>query len=84
MIRKTITPKDKIVNLSFEIPKNYIGKSLKVSIDFDNEIDQIEHDLSKEDFVKWVESAEKSPTISLEKFNERWEEKKLKIQNNIR
>lgn len=84
MIHKTITPKDKIVNLSFEIPKNYIGKSLKVSIDFDNEIDQITHDLSKEDFVKWVENAEKSPTMSLEKFNEKWEEKKLKIQNNIR
>ncbi|MBS7255052.1 hypothetical protein [Flavobacterium branchiicola] len=83
MIQKTITPKDKIVNLSIEIPKKYIGKSLKVSIDFNNEVDQIKHDLSKEDFVKWVENAEKSPTMSLEKFNEKWEEKKLKIQNNI-
>ncbi|MFD2942525.1 hypothetical protein [Flavobacterium notoginsengisoli] len=84
MIQKTITPKDKIVNLSFEIPKNYVGKSLKVSIDFENEVDQIESDLSKEDFVKWIENAEKSKTMSLEKFNEKWEEKKLKIQNNIR
>ncbi|WP_343705159.1 hypothetical protein [Flavobacterium sp.] len=84
MIQKTITPKDKIVNLSFEIPKNYVGKSLKVSIDFENEVDQIENNLSKEDFVKWIENAEKSKTMSLEKFNEKWEEKKLKIQNNIR
>ncbi|KAF2328403.1 MAG: hypothetical protein REI96_02820 [Flavobacterium nitrogenifigens] len=84
MIQKTITPKDKIVNLSFEIPKNYVGKSLKVSIDFENEVDQIESNLSKEDFVKWIENAEKSKTMSLEKFNEKWEEKKLKIQNNIR
>ncbi|WP_163401205.1 hypothetical protein [Flavobacterium fluviatile] len=83
MIQKTITPNDKIVNLSFEIPKKYIGKSLKVSIDFDNETDQIESNLSKEDFVKWIKNAEKSPTMSLEKFNEKWEEKKLKIQNNI-
>ncbi|MNX88855.1 hypothetical protein D3C86_1208440 [compost metagenome] len=84
MIQKTITPKDKIVNLSFEIPKNYVGKSLKVSIDFENEVDQIESNLSKEDFVRWIENAEKSKTMSLEKFNEKWEEKKLKIQNNIR
>jgi hypothetical protein len=35
--------------------------------------------LSKEDFLKWIKTAEKSPTMSLEKFNERWEEKKLEI-----
>ncbi|TPG44529.1 hypothetical protein [Flavobacterium pectinovorum] len=84
MIQKTITPKDKIVNLSFEIPKNYVGKALKVSIDFEDENDQIESSLSPEEFAKWIEIAEKSPTMSLEKFNEKWEEKKLKIQNNIR
>lgn len=84
MIQKIITPKDKIVNLSFEIPKNYVGKSLKVSIDFENEVDQIESNLSKEDFVKRIENAEKSKTMSLEKFNKKWEEKKLKIQNNLR
>lgn len=84
MIQKTITPKDKIVTLSFEIPKNYVGKSLKVSIDFEDETDQIESNLSKEEFAKWIEIAEKSPTMSLEKFNKKWEEKKLKIQNNIR
>lgn len=84
MIQKTITPKDKIVNLSFEIPNSYIGKALKVSIDFEEESDQNEIKLSKEDFLKWIKTAEKSPTMSLETFNEKWEEKKLKIQNNIR
>ncbi|MWB96613.1 hypothetical protein GON26_19800 [Flavobacterium sp. GA093] len=84
MIQKTITPKDKIVNLTFEIPKNYVGKALKVSIDFEDESIQNEIKLSKEDFLKWVKNAEKSPTMSLETFNEKWEEKKLKIQNNIR
>lgn len=52
MIQKTITPKDKIVNLSFEIPKNYVGKALKVSIDFENESDQIESNLSKKDLME--------------------------------
>lgn len=84
MIQKTIIPKDKIVNLSFEIPKNYVGKALKVSIDFEDENDQIESNLSKEDLMEWIKVAEKSPTMSLEMFNEKWEEKKLKIQNNIR
>lgn len=84
MIRKTITPKDNIIDLSFEIPKNNVGKQLKVSIDFENEMDQIESNLSKEDFVKWIKTAEQSPTMSLEQFNQKWEEKKLKIQNNIR
>jgi|GEM_PF-6781848 len=84
MIQKTITPQDKIVNLSFEIPKNYVGKALKISIDFEDENDQIENNLSKEDFFKWIKNAENSPTMSLEKFNEKWEEKMLKIQNNIR
>ncbi|MFZ0598906.1 MAG: hypothetical protein WAM46_18110 [Flavobacterium sp.] len=47
MIQKTITPKDKIVNLSFEIPKNYVGKALKVSINFEDENDQIENSYLK-------------------------------------
>ncbi|TDW50087.1 hypothetical protein EV144_102521 [Flavobacterium sp. 270] len=84
MIRKTITPKNNIIDLSYEIPNNQIGKSLKVSIDFENEMDQIESNLSKEDFVKWIKTAEQSPTMSLEQFNQKWEEKKLKILNNIR
>ncbi|WP_166921527.1 hypothetical protein [Flavobacterium poyangense] len=83
MIRKTITPKDNIIDLYLEIPKNSAGNSLKASINFEKEIDQIESNLSKEDFVKWIKNAEKSSTMSLEQFNEKWEEKKLKIQNSI-
>jgi len=44
-----------------------------------NKSEQIENNLSKEDLLKWIKNAEKSQTMSLEKFNERWEEKKLKI-----
>ena len=35
--------------------------------------------LSKEKFLIWIEHAEKSPIISLETFNKKWEEKMLKI-----
>ncbi|KQB38746.1 hypothetical protein [Flavobacterium aquidurense] len=35
--------------------------------------------LSKKDFLKWIKTAEKSPTMYLEKFNEKWEEKNGKF-----
>ncbi|PWK02590.1 hypothetical protein BC749_101658 [Flavobacterium araucananum] len=44
---------------------------------------KIYNKLSKQDFLKWIEIAEKSPTMSLEKFNEKWEEKKLEIYKSI-
>lgn len=42
--------------------------------------EKMKSSLSKEDLNKWIKFAEKCPTISLEKFNEKWEEKKLKIK----
>jgi hypothetical protein len=75
MIEQTITPSDNIVNLSFKIPKNLVGKPLKVFIDFEKDDD--EQQMSQEEFLKWIDEAEKSPTMSLETFNEKWE---LEIQ----
>ncbi|WP_337968023.1 hypothetical protein [uncultured Flavobacterium sp.] len=45
----------------------------------EDESDQIGKDLSEEEFTHWIEIAEKSSTMSLETFNKKWEEKKLKI-----
>ncbi|MDR7369670.1 hypothetical protein [Flavobacterium aquidurense] len=45
----------------------------------EDESEQIGRDLSEEEFTRWIEIAEKSPTMSLEMFNKKWEEKKLKI-----
>lgn len=75
MIEQTLTPKDNIVNLSFEIPKNLVGKPLKVFIDFEK--DEDEQEMTQEEFLQWIDDAEKSPTMSLETFNEKWE---LEIQ----
>lgn len=75
MIEKTVTPKDTIVNLSFEVPKNLVGKPLKVFIDFEKEDE--EQQMTQEEFLQWIDDAEKSPTMSLETFNEKWE---LEIQ----
>jgi hypothetical protein len=82
MIEQTITPKNNIVNLTFEIPKNLVGKPLKVFIDFEK--DEDEQEMTQEEFLKWIDDAEKSPTMSLETFNEKWEKKKLDILSRIR
>ena len=82
MIEQTLTPKDNIVNLTFEIPKNLVGKPLKVFIDFEKEDD--EQEMTQEEFLQWIDEAEKSPTMSLETFNEKWKKKEMEILNRIR
>ncbi|WP_310379417.1 hypothetical protein [Flavobacterium sp.] len=82
MIEQTLTPKDNIVNLTFEIPKNLVGKPLKVFIDFEK--DDNEQEMSPEEFLQWIDDAEKSPTMSLETCNEKWEKKRQEILSRIR
>lgn len=77
MIQKTLTPKDTNVNLTFKIPKKLVGKKLKVYIDFEK--DDFEKEMTQKEFLKMIDDAEKSPTMSLETFNERWEKKKQEI-----
>jgi hypothetical protein len=82
MIEQTLTPKDNIVNLTFEIPKNLVGKPLKVFIDFEKDDD--EQEMTQEEFLQWIDEAQKSPTMSLETFNEKWENKKSEILTRTR
>jgi hypothetical protein len=77
MIQKTLTPKDTNVNLTFKIPKKLVGKKLKVYIDFEK--DDFEKEMTQKEFLKMIDDAEKSPTMSLETFNDRWEKKKQEI-----
>jgi hypothetical protein len=84
MIQQTITPKDKTVNLSFDIPKKYIGKSLKIYIDYEKEDENpFEKQMTQQEFVQWIEDAEKSPTMTLEEFNNKWEQEIQKIKKLI-
>jgi hypothetical protein len=82
MIQQTLTPNDTNVNLSFKIPKKLVVKPLKVYIDFEK--DENNQEMSQEDFLKWIDEAEKSPTMSLETCNKKWEQKKQEILNSIR
>lgn len=82
MIEQTLTPKDNIVNLTFEIPRHLVGKPLKIFIDFEKEDE--EQQMTHEEFLKWIDEAEKAPTMSLETFNEKWEKKKSEILARMR
>ncbi len=42
-----------------------------------------ETELNQEVFLNWIEKAEKSPKMSLESFNIKWEKKKAEIQKLI-
>lgn len=84
MIEQTLTPKNNIVDLSFEIPNNLVGKPLKVFIDFEKDDDDNEKQMTQEEFLQWIDEAEKSPTMSLETFNEKWKKKEMEILNRIR
>lgn len=41
---------------------------------------KIEDNFCKEDFKACIKTAEKSPKMSLEKFNEKWSKKELEIK----
>lgn len=82
MIQKILTPKDSLVNLSFEIPKKFIGKSLKISIAFEKENDS-QNQMSAEEFQQWIHEAENAPKMSLDTFRKKWKQETLKIQQLI-
>ena len=80
MIQQTLTPQNNIVNLSFEIPKNLIGKSLKFNIEYEKEDENpFNKQMTQEQFIQMIEDAENSPSMTLEEFNKRWEIKRQQI-----
>lgn len=84
MIQQILTPQNNIVNLSFEIPKNLIGQSLKFNIEFEKEDENpFEKQMTQEQFIKMIEDAENSTSLTLEEFNEKWEKKRQQILNLI-
>ena len=39
--------------------------------------------MTQQEFVQWIEDAEKSPSMILEAFNEKWEQKKQQLLKRI-
>ena len=92
MIHKTIIPDKREVKLSFNVPDNYIGEEIEVIAFAKNESFKETDDtflspalsglpMNNEGFLKWVEQAESTPTISLEEAKQRWEIKQKQAQN---
>ncbi len=40
--------------------------------------------MTQEEFLQWIDEAEKAPTMSLETCNEKWEKKRQEILSRIR
>ena len=84
MIEQTLIPKDKTINVSFEIPKKFIGKSLKIYIDYEKEEDAaVQKEMTSGEFEQWIENAEDSPNMTLEVFTKKWEQKKAQLKSLI-
>jgi|688.fasta_scaffold1286580_2 hypothetical protein len=58
------------------IPINYWEKIPK---EFKEQFNEPYSEMSSDEFLEWIENAEKSPTISLKDFNNKWEQKKQQI-----
>lgn len=80
MIQQKVIPNNKVVNLTFEIPDKFVGKSLKVFIDFEKDEDI---PMTENQFEQWIDNAEKSENMTLETFAERWEMKKKQLKSHI-
>lgn len=67
----------KAFKIKFEISKEDSGIDGSL-------LDDEQKQMSQKEFMQWIEDAEKSPTMSLETFNEKWEKEIQKIQSLIR
>jgi hypothetical protein len=68
----------KAFKIKFEISKNDSGIDESLLT-----IDQ-QKQMTQREFMQWIEEAEKSPTMTLDTFNKKWEQEIQKIQSLIR
>ena len=68
----------KAFKIKFEISKEDSGidESL-LTVD-------LQKQMTQQEFVQWIEDAEKSPAMTLDTFNKKWEQEIQKIQSLIR
>ena len=68
----------KAFKIKFEISKEDSGIDESLLT-----VDQ-QKQMTQQEFVQWIEDAEKSPTMTLDTFNKKWEQEIQKIQSLIR
>jgi hypothetical protein len=68
----------KAFKIKFEISKEDSGIDESLLT-----VDQ-QKQMTQQEFVQWIEDAEKSPSMTLDVFNKKWEQEIQKIQSLIR
>ncbi len=71
----------KAVMKAFKIKFEIENKDLNLEKSMLDEIPQ--NQMTQKEFVQWIAAAEKSPTMTLDTFNKKWEQETNKIQNLI-
>ena len=66
------------------IPITQWEKILKKYKGVEKEVEEPFEEMSQEEFLQWIDDAEKSQTMSLETFNEKGEQEVQKIKSLIR
>jgi len=85
MVHTTVIPKNRVVNLSFTVPEDYVGEEVEI-IAFTKKESDINAEtlspslpgdpLSNKAFKDWIANAELLPTTSLEEAKTKWLKKK--------
>ena len=84
MIHKVIVPEHRSINVTLDIPQDYIGKEIEIVAFIKNEGFEKTNKperlspvlkgprMTNEEFVDWIREAENSPTMSFDEMKERW------------
>ncbi|TAE37416.1 MAG: hypothetical protein EAY66_05880 [Sphingobacteriales bacterium] len=90
MIHKTIIPQQCTLDVSFTLPKTYVGKEIElVAFIKQNGLNEqatqktspalMGSPLSNQEFLNWVQQAENTNTISLQEAKDKWAIKKEQL-----
>lgn len=84
MIHKIVTPANQTLNISLDVPVNYIGKEVEIIAFIKNEnafsSPSISGEcLTNEGFNQWISSAEKMKTYSMKDATKQWGKQKKKL-----
>ncbi len=92
MIHKTIIPDKRKVNITFNVPENYVGEEIEIIAFIKKEgIQNAEANdhlfpalpgdpLNNTDFLSWIEKAESLPTLTLEEVKSKWTMQRKELQ----
>ena len=88
MIHKVIVPQERTINISFNVPEIYVGKEIQLFAFLKDEYSELQETdgnlspalagtpLNNQEFINWIQEAEKTDTITLTQAKLKWANKK--------